>query len=65
MIKQCALTIKDFTQAYGVGRSFTYSEMAAGRLPFRKAGRRTLILRSDAEQWAASLPVGKSDNGNA
>ena len=57
--EKSAFTITDFCDAYGVGRSFTYAEMAAGRLPFRKAGRRTLILRDDAHRWAESLPTGK------
>ena len=57
-----ALTITDFMAAYGLSRSYTYSEMAAGRLRFRKAGRRTLIMKEDAERWAASLPMGGTAN---
>ena len=51
-----ALTIRDFCRLYGVGRTFAYSEIAAGRLPIRKAGRRTLIVKSDADAWLHSLP---------
>lgn len=57
-----AFTIRSFGNAYGVGRSFIYSEMAAGRLPFRKAGRRTLIMRDDAQRWADNLPKGGPHN---
>lgn len=51
-----ALTIPDFCNLYGVGRSFTYDEINAGRLKIRKAGKRTLILRTDADAWLNALP---------
>ncbi len=41
----------------GVGRTYIYSAIAAGDLTARKAGRRTLILRSDLEAWLADLPT--------
>ena len=53
-----AYTVREFCRAYGIGRSLTYIEIAAGRLLVRKAGRRTLILKADADAWLASLPVG-------
>ena len=51
-----AFSISQFCRSYSVGRTFCYGEIAAGRLKARKAANRTLILRSDAEAWAASLP---------
>jgi hypothetical protein len=51
-----ARTIKSFCADYGVGRTFTYAEIKAGRLRAVKAGDRTLILQSDSEAWARSLP---------
>lgn len=57
-----AYTIKDFCRAYGVGRTLVYSEMAAGRLRARKAGRRTLILKTDADAWLDALPLATRDN---
>ncbi len=51
-----ALSPDDFIRDYSIGRTKLYEELAAGRLKARKFGRRTLILRSDAERWAASLP---------
>lgn len=51
-----AITIQDFCQNYGVGRTFVFNEIKAGRLPIKKAGQRTLILRSDADAWLSSLP---------
>ena len=47
-----ALTLKD----YRVCRETAYQQIRAGRLRAVKLGRKTLILRADAEIWAASLP---------
>jgi hypothetical protein len=52
-----ALTINEFCTQFRVGRSYTYQEIAAGRLRVRKAGRRTIILQLDALDWAKSLPT--------
>ena len=52
-----AFTIPDFCRAYGIGRTRTYAEIAAGRLLARKVGRRTLILKRDADAWLNSLPM--------
>ena len=51
-----AFTIPGFCAAYGIGRTLVYEEIKAGRLSARKVGNRTLILRTDAEAWAAGLP---------
>lgn len=51
------LTIQDFCAMYRVGRTHVYHEIAEGRLPARKTGKRTLILRSDAEAWLFNLPA--------
>lgn len=52
-----AFSISQFCRTYAVGRTFCYGEIAAGRLKARKAANRTLILRTDADAWAASLPT--------
>jgi hypothetical protein len=54
-----AYTIPSFCAAYGVGRTFVYGEIAAGRLCPVKAGGRTLIGAAEAQRWFASLPVAK------
>lgn len=41
----------------GICRAKTYLEIAAGRLTAKKAGRRTLILRTEQERWLSALPV--------
>jgi excisionase family DNA binding protein len=51
-----AYSIADVTKITGVGRSFIYEEIKVGRLPVRKAGRRTLIFEADLKAWLASLP---------
>lgn len=50
-----AYTIADFARAFRIGRTKVYAEISAGRLVARKSGKRTLILLSDAEHWAANL----------
>lgn len=41
----------------GICRAQIYKEMAAGRLSARKAGRRTLIERTEQARWLAALPL--------
>ena len=41
----------------GVGRTFIFKEIRAGRLVARKAGRRTLILANDVDRWIEALPT--------
>jgi hypothetical protein len=51
-----AYAVKEFCEAYDLCRDKVYGEIRAGRLRAVKAGGRTLVLKSDAEAWAASLP---------
>ena len=51
-----ALTVKEFCDAYRLCREKAYQEVRARRLRAVKLGRKTLILRADAEVWAAALP---------
>lgn len=41
----------------GICRAKLYLELAAGRIIARKAGRRTLIERTEQARWLTSLPV--------
>ncbi|MES2343008.1 MAG: DNA-binding protein [Pseudomonadota bacterium] len=52
-----ALDIPGFCRLYQLGKTFVYGELASGRLTAHKAGKRTLILRSEADRWANALPV--------
>jgi hypothetical protein len=57
-----AYTVKSFKARWPIGNTSLYAEIKAGRLKARKMGRRTLILREDAERWAKSLPaIGAAD----
>jgi len=51
-----AFTVNEFLAWARISRSTLYKEVDAGRIPIRKCGRRTLILRDAAESWLRSLP---------
>ena len=52
-----AFAISEVVEIVGVGRSFIYEEIKAGRLIVRKAGRRSLVFDADLKAWLASLPA--------
>ena len=61
-----ALTVAEFCAAYRISRSTFYAEVKAGRLFARKIGNKTIILKSEAERWALSLPkLGETDTKRA
>lgn len=51
-----AFDIAELCEAYGVGRSFVYEELAEGRLKAKKLGRKNLVAKVEADRWFASLP---------
>ena len=51
--KKLAHTIAEFVQLSGLGRSFIYQEIKAGRLVVR----RSLILHDEGQAYLARLPV--------
>ena len=57
-----AHSIADVAKITGVGRSFLYEEISAGRLVVKKAGRRSLIFDADLNAWLAGLPNKRSAN---
>lgn len=63
--QKLAYTIKEFMARAGVGHSFTYEEIASGRLRAVKAGRKTLIREDDARAWLAALPSLESKSKRA
>ncbi|MFM5924583.1 MAG: helix-turn-helix domain-containing protein [Novosphingobium sp.] len=56
-IEPLADTIKVAAARLGICRAQIYNEIAAGRIMARKAGRRTLIERTEQERWLTSLPL--------
>jgi hypothetical protein len=54
---QRAMSIVEFCNRYGLGRTKAYEEMNSGRLRGRKLGARTIITDDDAEDWLRNLPV--------
>ncbi len=56
-----SLSLEQFCQQYSISRAKAYLEVDAGRLVFRKLGKKTLVRRADAEAWLNSLPATKRD----
>lgn len=52
-----AYTIPEAVFVSGIGRTSIYEANASGKLPFRKLGKRTLILADDLERFLAELPL--------
>ena len=55
--RQRAMSIAQFCDRYGVGRTKAYEELKCGRLRGRKIGTRTIITEDDAEDWLRHLPA--------
>jgi excisionase family DNA binding protein len=55
--RQRALSIRQFSEIYNIGRTKVYEELKSGRLRGRKIGRHTIILEDDAEDWLRRLPT--------
>jgi hypothetical protein len=47
----------EFCNAHGIGQTKFYEEVKEGRLKVRKVGRKTIVLRDDAEDWLQQLPT--------
>lgn len=56
MTPPIAYSIREAVAAANIGRSSLYEAIAAGRLPARKLGKRTLILHEDLTTWLDGLP---------
>lgn len=55
LTEKAAYSVNEFLISFGIGRTKFYQEVEAGRLRILKCGKRTLIRRSDAENWLNSL----------
>ncbi len=52
-----AFSLADAASAIGVGKSTLHELIATGKLPVRKLGHRSLVLREDLEAYVQSLPL--------
>jgi len=55
--RKLAHSVAEFAQLVGLGRSYIYEEIKKGNLRVRKAGRRTIILEDEGQDWLSQLPV--------
>lgn len=49
-------TVRELCARYGICRATFYAEVKRGRLRAIKLGKKTIVMRADADAWAASLP---------
>jgi excisionase family DNA binding protein len=63
--RQRAMSIVQFCERYGLGRTRVYEELKSGRLRGRKSGKRTIIAEDDAEDWLRRLPPIASNSPEA
>lgn len=56
-IKREGLSIPEACAVAGVGRTKIYEAIEDGRLKARKLGKRTIILRTDLQDFLQTLPV--------
>jgi len=55
--RKLAHSVAEFAHLVGLGRSYIYEEIKKGNLRVRKAGRRTIILEDEGQDWLSQLPV--------
>ena len=51
-----ALSITEVVETTGIGRTSVFALLKLEKLKARKVGRRTIILRTDLEDFLANLP---------
>jgi excisionase family DNA binding protein len=59
MDMKLALSIEEAAQLAPIGRTNIFRAIREGKLLARKAGRRTVILRPDLEQFLNNLPAAR------
>jgi len=60
-VEKLGLTIAEAAFASGIGRSRLYEAIGSGQLTARKFGARTVILRSDLNQFLDALPAANGE----
>lgn len=51
------LSVKEVCRITGLSRTLISAQIRLGKLIARKAGRRTLVMRSDLRKWLEGLPT--------
>ena len=54
-IEKAAFTLDDFCDYASLGKTSTYKAIKEGRLKVAKFGRRTLVMKPEADRFLASL----------
>lgn len=57
------MSIAELLSVLPISRATLNRHLKSGRIPSRKLGRRTLVLRSDFEQFVAGLPSSNTADG--
>jgi excisionase family DNA binding protein len=52
------LTVNEFCEMVGIGRSTFYKAVGAGDLKVRKYGKRTFITQEEMKRFVESMPYG-------
>ena len=55
--QKVALTVEEAAEICGIGRTSLYCAIRDGKLIARKAGRRTIILMADLQNFLDALPI--------
>jgi excisionase family DNA binding protein len=48
--------VSEFCERYGICRETFYQEVRRGRLRALKLGAKTIVLKTDADAWVATMP---------
>ena len=56
-ISKVTLSVTEFCQTAGIGRSLFYEQVRAGRIRVLKVGRRTLVRAAELAAWLDRLAV--------
>lgn len=50
-----AYSVREFTEAFSIGRTMFYREVNEGRLKIHKIGTKTIVKAVDANAWLETL----------
>jgi len=62
-IAKKALSVNEFRELYGLGRTTIYKEIALGNIKIIKCGRRTLIPVDESDEFLSRLEAASRSGG--